>query len=84
MLIPSRAFRARRPRRASRPDTFPLAVAARAAQNLARMPEGHTIHRAARNHHAALAGRALSVTSPQGRADFGALAGVAPCRAGTS
>ena len=41
------------------------------------MPEGHTIHRAARDHQAALAGRALSVTSPQGRADFGALAGVA-------
>jgi len=39
------------------------------------MPEGHTIHRAARDHHAALAGRALAVTSPQGRADFAALAG---------
>jgi formamidopyrimidine-DNA glycosylase len=41
------------------------------------MPEGHTIHRAARDHQAALAGRALAVTSPQGRADFAALSGAA-------
>jgi formamidopyrimidine-DNA glycosylase len=39
------------------------------------MPEGHTIHRAARDHHEALAGRAVVVTSPQGRADLRALAG---------
>ena len=33
------------------------------------MPEGHTIHRAARDHEKALAGQALLVTSPQGRFD---------------
>lgn len=31
------------------------------------MPEGHTIHRAARDHESALAGQAIRVTSPQGR-----------------
>lgn len=39
------------------------------------MPEGHTIHRAARDHHAALAGHAIRVSSPQGRADFGPITG---------
>ena len=34
------------------------------------MPEGHTIHRIARDHSALLVGRALGVSSPQGR--FGA------------
>ncbi|MFZ9450154.1 MAG: DNA-formamidopyrimidine glycosylase family protein, partial [Alphaproteobacteria bacterium] len=36
------------------------------------MPEGHTIHRAARDHGAMLAGRRLRVTSPQGRFAEGA------------
>ena len=36
------------------------------------MPEGHTIHRAARDHHRALAGQKLSVSSPQGRFSDGA------------
>lgn len=36
------------------------------------MPEGHTIHRAARDHREALAGKALAVTSPQGRFAEGA------------
>ena len=31
------------------------------------MPEGHTIHRAARDHHQILAGKKLTVSSPQGR-----------------
>ena len=31
------------------------------------MPEGHTIHRAARDHRRAFSGQKLSVTSPQGR-----------------
>ena len=31
------------------------------------MPEGHTIHRIARDQKRCLIGRALSVTSPQGR-----------------
>lgn len=31
------------------------------------MPEGHTIHRAARDHRKALAGQVLDVSSPQGR-----------------
>lgn len=39
------------------------------------MPEGHTIHRAARDHERALAGQALVVTSPQGRFDVEALLG---------
>jgi endonuclease-8 len=41
------------------------------------MPEGHTIHRLAREHNALLAGRALSLSSPQGRfaADAAALDG---------
>ncbi|MER7335707.1 MULTISPECIES: DNA-formamidopyrimidine glycosylase family protein [unclassified Micromonospora] len=33
------------------------------------MPEGHLIHRYARDQHAALAGQVLSVSSPQGRLD---------------
>ena len=37
------------------------------------MPEGHTIHRAAREHRRMLAGEALSVTSPQGRFHNGAV-----------
>ncbi len=36
------------------------------------MPEGHTIHRLARDHTALLAGQALRVTSPQGRFAEGA------------
>ena len=36
------------------------------------MPEGHTIHRAARDHRRALAGQVLSVSSPQGRFAEGA------------
>ena len=36
------------------------------------MPEGHTIHRAARDHHRALAGQKLFVSSPQGRFSDGA------------
>ena len=31
------------------------------------MPEGHTIHRAARQQNRALKGRTISVSSPQGR-----------------
>jgi endonuclease-8 len=36
------------------------------------MPEGHTIHRAARDHRRILAGRTLRVSSPQGRFSAGA------------
>ena len=36
------------------------------------MPEGHTIHRAARDHRRAFSGQKLSVTSPQGRFSDGA------------
>ena len=36
------------------------------------MPEGHTIHRAARDHNAILAGQELTVSSPQGRFSEGA------------
>lgn len=36
------------------------------------MPEGHTIHRAARDHHKKLAGQRLKVFSPQGRFEAGA------------
>ena len=36
------------------------------------MPEGHTIHRAARDHHRALSGQQLRVSSPQGRFAKGA------------
>lgn len=36
------------------------------------MPEGHTIHRLAREHTALLAGQRLSLTSPQGRFEAGA------------
>ena len=36
------------------------------------MPEGHTIHRAARDHRKALAGQKLSISSPQGRFSDGA------------
>lgn len=36
------------------------------------MPEGHTIHRAARDHRRILAGRSLRVSSPQGRFSAGA------------
>lgn len=36
------------------------------------MPEGHTIHRAARDHGRALAGQVLAVSSPQGRFAEGA------------
>lgn len=36
------------------------------------MPEGHTIHRAARDHRRVLAGQKLSVCSPQGRFSAGA------------
>ena len=36
------------------------------------MPEGHTIHRAARDHAALFAGKRLAVDSPQGRFDEGA------------
>ncbi|MER7456037.1 DNA-formamidopyrimidine glycosylase family protein [Micromonospora sp. NPDC126480] len=35
------------------------------------MPEGHLIHRYAREQHAALAGQVLAVSSPQGRFDLG-------------
>ncbi len=38
------------------------------------MPEGHTIHRAARRQNAVLAGHALRVSSPQGRFAAGAAA----------
>ena len=41
------------------------------------MPEGHTIHRAARDHEKALAGQALLVTSPQGRFEAEKLVGSA-------
>lgn len=37
------------------------------------MPEGHTIHRAARDHGRDLGGRSVIVSSPQGRFDTGAL-----------
>jgi endonuclease-8 len=37
------------------------------------MPEGHTIHRAARDHARDLAGQRVKVTSPQGRFDVSAL-----------
>lgn len=37
------------------------------------MPEGHTIHRAAQDHHALLAGESLEVSSPQGRFDVSPL-----------
>ena len=38
------------------------------------MPEGHTIHRAARDHHRIFAGKRLTISSPQGRfADEAAL-----------
>ena len=37
-----------------------------------KLPEGHTIHRAAREHHRILAGQQLSVLSPQGRFTDGA------------
>jgi endonuclease-8 len=36
------------------------------------LPEGHTIHRAARDHRRAFSGQKLSVTSPQGRFSEGA------------
>lgn len=36
------------------------------------MPEGHTIHRAARDQHAYLAGQRVAVSSPQGRFEDGA------------
>ncbi len=39
------------------------------------MPEGHTIHRAARDHERALGGQRLAVTSPQGRFDVEKLLG---------
>lgn len=39
------------------------------------MPEGHTIHRAARDHEKALGAQALRVTSPQGRFEVDALLG---------
>jgi endonuclease-8 len=39
------------------------------------MPEGHLLHRAAREHSAALAGQAVAVSSPQGRLDTAALDG---------
>ena len=39
------------------------------------MPEGHLLHRHAREHTEALAGHALRVTSPQGRLDTSALDG---------
>lgn len=37
------------------------------------MPEGHLLHRHAREQHAALAGHAVRVSSPQGRLDLAAL-----------
>ena len=37
------------------------------------MPEGHTIHRAARDHRRILAGQQLTVSSPQGRFSEGAI-----------
>jgi formamidopyrimidine-DNA glycosylase len=39
------------------------------------MPEGHTIHRAALDHEAALVGHPLRITSPQGRFDASPLVG---------
>lgn len=39
------------------------------------MPEGHLLHRAAREHTEALGGRAVAVSSPQGRLDTAALDG---------
>ena len=36
------------------------------------MPEGHTIHRTARDHHRLFAGSQLAVSSPQGRFRLGA------------
>ena len=36
------------------------------------MPEGHTIHRAARDHHKWFRGQKLSISSPQGRFSDGA------------
>lgn len=39
------------------------------------MPEGHTIHRAARDHAQDLCGKTLRVSSPQGRFDAEAIAG---------
>lgn len=39
------------------------------------MPEGHLLHRAAREQHAALAGQAVAVSSPQGRLDAADLDG---------
>ena len=36
------------------------------------MPEGHTIHRAARDHHKLFCGQKLSISSPQGRFSDGA------------
>ena len=39
------------------------------------MPEGHTIHRAAKDHDALFAGESLHVTSPQGRFDASPLYG---------
>ncbi|MEM6331080.1 MAG: DNA-formamidopyrimidine glycosylase family protein, partial [Planctomycetota bacterium] len=36
------------------------------------MPEGHTIHRLARDHNRDLAGQKLRVSSPQGRFEEGA------------
>ena len=36
------------------------------------MPEGHTIHRVARDHQKHFAGQALAVSSPQGRFKAGA------------
>ena len=37
------------------------------------MPEGHTIHRASRDHNKALAGQSVRITSPQGRFDVAPL-----------
>ena len=46
------------------------------------MPEGHTIHRAARDQRPMLAGRTLAVASPQGRFAAGAaLLDGSACRA---
>lgn len=41
-------------------------------QSLCRMPEGHTIHRAAKLHTELFVGHTLGVTSPQGRFTYGA------------
>ncbi len=43
------------------------------------MPEGHTIHRAARDHERDLGGRRVKVSSPQGRFDTEALADADGC-----